>query len=585
MKFFLLFAGFLFSVFFGFSQAVVISATNPTTTPNPNVILSIQSGTQGIQLPLMDSTARLSISLTPAGGAGPNSNAGILVFDTTTSSVWYTTSGSWINLANTASGGGWSLTGNAGTVDSINFVGTTDNTALNFRVNNQPSGRIDPTKQATFFGYQAGMNNTGFANSANGYQALFSNTVGLNNLANGWKALYSNTSGSSNSANGVGALYMNTTGSYNLADGYDALNANTTGNDNTGVGYFSLGYNSSGNNNTASGWFSLGYNSTGNNNTGAGYFSLANNTNGNNNTATGYYALGINISGNNNTASGSYSLFNNFSGSNNVAIGAYSLYANTTTSDLVAIGDSALLNNAEIHNTAVGYQALYTNTTGANNTAVGYGSLHNNNSGNGLTAFGSLTNAGVAGSFNTVLGYQATAADGITDAAAVGSNANVTTSYTIQLGDLGVTAVNSYGTFNTISDGRFKFNICEDVSGLDFVMRLRPVTYQLDTRKIAIELAGGKTLASFAAANNETRAMNIRRTGFIAQEVEKAADESGFDFDGVKKPQNDKDHYSLSYQEFVVPLVKAVQEQQKEISDLRREIEDLKKLVAKISKD
>src|ERR1700678_1812544 len=156
MKFFLLSAGFLFSVFFGYAQAVVISATNPTTAPNPNVILSIQSGTQGVQLPLMDSTARLSISLTPAGGAGPNSNAGILVFDTTTSSVWYTTSGSWVNLGNIAGAAGWSLTGNAGTVDGTDFVGTTDNTALTFRVNNQPSGRIAPTKQATYFGYQAG---------------------------------------------------------------------------------------------------------------------------------------------------------------------------------------------------------------------------------------------------------------------------------------------------------------------------------------------------------------------------------------------------------------------------------------------
>jgi hypothetical protein len=568
MKFFLLFTGFLFYVFFGYAQAVVISASNPTTPPNPNVILSINSGTQGVQLPLMDSTARLTISGTPAG-PGPNSNSGIIVFDTTTNSPWYTTtSGSWINLGNIAGGGGWSLIGNAGTVDSINFVGTTDNTALNFRVNNQPSGRIDPTKQATFFGYQAGMSNTGFGNSANGYQALFSNLSGFNNVANGWKALYSNTSGSENSAYGTGALFMNTQGSYNSAVGYDALYMNTTGNNNTSAGFFSLGYNSYGNNNTAS-----------------GYYSLGNNSNGNNNTASGYYSLFNNESGSNNVASGSEALYSNATGSNNVAIGAYSLYANTSTSNLVAIGDSALLNNKEIHNTAIGYQALYTNTTGGDNTAVGYGSLQKNNSGNGLTAFGSLTNAGVAGSFNTVLGYQATAADGTTDASAIGSNANVTTSSTIQLGDMYVTAVNSYGTFNTISDGRFKFNIREDVSGLDFILKLRPVTYQLDTRKISNSLVSGNRLASFTNANDDDiPSMNIRRTGFIAQEVEKAADESGFDFDAVKKPQNDKDHYSLSYQEFVVPLVKAVQEQQKEIADLKKEIEDLKKLVAQISK-
>jgi len=549
MKFFLLFTGFLFSVFLGYPQGVVISASSTPPT-NPNVILLLQSGNQGLQLPQMDSTARSVILGTP-GGLGPNGNSGIVVFDTTTNSVWYTTSGSWINLANKASSAGWLLTGNAGTVDTTNFVGTTDNTALNFRVNNQPSGRIDPNKQTTFFGYQTGVNNTGFGNSATGYQALFSNLSGFNNLANGWKALYSNTTGLENSANGANALCFNTTGSDNLADGYFALYENTTGNNNTGVGVQSLTYNSSGNYNTA-----------------AGYASLTNNINGNTNTASGYF-----------------SLFANSSGSNNVAIGAYALNANTTTSNLVAVGDSALFNNTAGHNTAVGYQSLFTNTLGVDNTAVGYASLRDNLTGSEITAFGALTNGGQAGSFITLLGYATSAVDGIMDATAIGSNASVGAPYTIQLGDNAVTGVNSYGTFNTISDGRFKFNIREDVSGLDFIMRLRPVTYQLDIRKISSEPAGGKTLTSFAAANNETRAMNIRRTGFIAQEVEKAADESAFDFDAVKKPQNDKDHYSLSYQEFVVPLVKAVQEQQKEIADLRKEIEDLKKVVAKISKD
>ena len=34
----------------------------------------------------------------------------------------------------------------------------------------------------------------------------------------------------------------------------------------------------------------------------------------------------------------------------------------------------------------------------------------------------------------------------------------------------------------------------------------------------------------------------------------------GYDFSGVDAPKNDKDIYGLRYSEFVVPLVKAVQE-------------------------
>ena len=58
-------------------------------------------------------------------------------------------------------------------------------------------------------------------------------------------------------------------------------------------------------------------------------------------------------------------------------------------------------------------------------------------------------------------------------------------------------------------------------------------------------------------------------TGFIAQEVEQAAKEVGYDFDGVQLPKNDHDHYTLGYSTFVVPLVKAVQEQQAMIEEQR----------------
>jgi hypothetical protein len=64
-------------------------------------------------------------------------------------------------------------------------------------------------------------------------------------------------------------------------------------------------------------------------------------------------------------------------------------------------------------------------------------------------------------------------------------------------------------------------------------------------------------------------------TGFLAQEVENAALEAGFDFSGVQVPPNDDTPYSLSYAEFVVPLVKAVQEQQIIIEKLQKEIDGL----------
>jgi len=70
---------------------------------------------------------------------------------------------------------------------------------------------------------------------------------------------------------------------------------------------------------------------------------------------------------------------------------------------------------------------------------------------------------------------------------------------------------------------------------------------------------------------------NIRQTGFIAQEVEKVAKELGFDFSGVDIPENEDDYYGLRYAQFVVPLVKAVQEQQQMITQLQKENAELQK--------
>ena len=73
-------------------------------------------------------------------------------------------------------------------------------------------------------------------------------------------------------------------------------------------------------------------------------------------------------------------------------------------------------------------------------------------------------------------------------------------------------------------------------------------------------------------STNYDEAENIRRSGFIAQEVEKAAAAAGYNFSGVIKPKKAEDHYSLSYDAFVMPLVKAIQEQQQIIRQLENKL-------------
>jgi len=112
-----------------------------------------------------------------------------------------------------------------------------------------------------------------------------------------------------------------------------------------------------------------------------------------------------------------------------------------------------------------------------------------------------------------------------------------------------------------LSDGQFKFNVRNDVKGLEFILKLKPVTYQLDVKKIERTLKGTNVELTILKHQQEEET-RLRRTGFIAQEVEQAAWQTGYEFSGVKKPATDKDFYRISYESFVMPLVKAVQEQQ-----------------------
>ncbi len=140
---------------------------------------------------------------------------------------------------------------------------------------------------------------------------------------------------------------------FNTAEGTDALFSNTTGTRNTGLGYQALYYNH-GDYNTATGSHALFSNTNGTENTATGASALSHNTSGSDNTATGFLALRDNTSGSQNTASGAWALLSN-TGHGNTATGAYALFHNTSGFDNTGIGVGALgENRTGHHNTALG---------------------------------------------------------------------------------------------------------------------------------------------------------------------------------------------------------------------------------------
>jgi hypothetical protein len=244
------------------------------------------------------------------------------------------------------------------------------------------------------------------------------------------------------------------------------------------------------------------------------------------------------------------------------------------------------------NNTAMGYQALLVNTSGASNTAVGTIALTSNITGSGNTAVGrgalELTTGGentavgafaldsnTSGISNTAIGYSAdVSTSGLTNATAIGHTAVVDASNKVRIGNTSVTVIEGQVAYTFPSDVRFKYNIKKNVPGLEFIKKLNPITYYMDETKLDKFTRTG--IIDKKIVHKQERQLH---TGFSAQEVEKAAKELGYEFDGVNAPQNKKGYYSVAYTQFVMPLVKAVQEQQSMIEDLKKEIEELKKLI------
>ena len=149
---------------------------------------------------------------------------------------------------------------------------------------------------------------------------------------------------------------------------------------------------------------------------------------------------------------------------------------------------------------------MYYNRNSQYNTAIGY------NAGN-LRDLG--WNNTFLGAYCDVNGY------GYYNCLAVGEAVTCTASSQAKIGNSSTSSIGGYVGWNNISDGRYKQDIKENVKGLDFILKLRPVTYQLDVSGLSKKLNESR--------NKETDKYTIQAiaekeqhvyTGFIVQEVE-----------------------------------------------------------------
>jgi hypothetical protein len=316
------------------------------------------------------------------------------------------------------------------------------------------------------------------------------------------------------------------------------------------------------------------------------------------NTAFGYFSLYTNPGGNPPTQPGQVT--------GNTAFGAGTLRYTTSGGWNTAMGYSALTSNTSGNsNTAIGMRALVANNTGGGNTALGALALIYNTTGTGNTAIGSNTISAYmhVSNYNTVLGYFSGSryvlgwnntilgancdvnANDRYNCIAIGQGVTCTGNSQARIGNSATVSIGGYVGWSNISDGRYKKDVQQNVTGLNFIMKLKPVTYHLDISALSKKLDEGRGNSLDESTQRAIQEKEkILYSGFVAQDVEKAAKEVGYDFSGVDKPQDKDDLYGLRYAEFVVPLVKGMQEQQQMIEELRKQNAVLQQRLADLEK-
>ena len=133
----------------------------------------------------------------------------------------------------------------------------------------------------------------------------------------------------------------------------------------------------------------------------------------------------------------------------------------------------------------------------------------------------------------------------LSNATAIGSGAIVNASNKVRIGNASVTVIEGQVAYTFPSDSRLKTDITNIDAGLEFIKKLKPVSYRMKN-------------------STDSRA----NWGFIAQDIEELV--------GTKNMvltigEDSERTLGLRYSDFVAPLVKAVQEQQTQIEDLKTE--------------
>lgn len=234
--------------------------------------------------------------------------------------------------------------------------------------------------------------------------------------------------------------------------------------------------------------------------------------------------------------------------------------------------DAALFGDNYLKTTAIGASSLRTGTH-ISTTAIGYWTLTGASSEQCVVIGDSAGYRNVQGNFLT---------GKITNSIAIGFGARINGDNEIQIGTTGQTLY-APTSVNIRSDGRDKADVKPLMNGLDFVMKLKPMTGYYDRRDSYVDELFKDLAADERAAKVREWWANPIKDGshkedrlqhwFIAQDIAALEDEYG------RLPMVNKtnDTYTIEYETFIPVLTRAIQEMAARIETLETEMKESKK--------
>ena len=236
----------------------------------------------------------------------------------------------------------------------------------------------------------------------------------------------------------------------------------------------------------------------------------------------------------------------------NVGVGINALYS--TDNDVIentAVGYSAMTHLSDgIGNTAVGFEALkggdFGPLIGNYNTAIGSGALRNNTDGHGNVAIGFEAGRTSSGNDKLYVHNSNAGTSSLIYGDFFNAELDINGELTVLQGIYGTLHGDSYGTNYPSSDRRFKKDIAPINNPIEYIQKLRGVTYNWRKNEFPSENFNNK-----------------KQIGLIAQEVEEIYPEL---------VHTRKDGYKgVEYSKFTAILIEAVKEQQQMIEELQKQ--------------